>query len=146
MQEERPFHSLQHPTTKRWAILEDDGVSAWLYVSEPNVPKPIGDCFVYNCQPPQTKLPESQDRSGPPPIIGKFASSRAALADEFARSLRLSWTRSGNAAAVWLDHEPIAFLEVGQKRGVSRGIGTVGPYGHPWDESRFAELFSDQLG
>jgi hypothetical protein len=33
--QERPFQSLQHETTKRWAILEDNGTSAWLYITEP---------------------------------------------------------------------------------------------------------------
>jgi hypothetical protein len=47
---------------------------------------------------------------------------------------------------VLLDDEPVAFLVVGEKHGYSRGIEVDGPYGHPWDEARFEEVFSEHLG
>lgn len=146
MDDERPFHSLQHPTTGRWAIFEDDGTSAWLLVTEPHVPKPIGDCFVYNCHPPPEQLPKSLSRSGPPPITARFASGAAHRPGVSADRVELTWTRSGSAAVVLLDREPVAFLVVGEKRGYSRGIAIDGPYGHPWDEARFVEVFPEHLG
>lgn len=36
-----------------------------------------------------------------------------------------------------------AFLVVGEKQGYSRAISLDGPFGHPWNEGRFAEVFSE---
>jgi len=137
----RPFHSLQHETTKRWAVLEDNGTSAWLYITEPDTPKPVADCFVYNCRPAEAELPTTVDRKGPPPITAKFASSSACRADVSQDRIQLVWASSGKAAAVLLDSIPIAFIVVGEKLGHSRAIAVEGPYGHPWNEARFAEAF-----
>jgi hypothetical protein len=136
---------VQHPTTKRWAILDDDGTSAWLTVTEPDVPRPVGDCFVYNCRMPEANLPSSQDRSGPPPITTRFASELAHRPNVSSERVRVAWTARGDAAVVLLDDEPVALLVVGEKNGYSRGIAVDGPYGHPWDEARFEEVFREQL-
>lgn len=37
------FLSEQNEVSKRWAILEDDGESAWLYVTERENEKPVAD-------------------------------------------------------------------------------------------------------
>lgn len=29
--------------SKRWTVFEDDGISGWLYLTEPNSKKPIAD-------------------------------------------------------------------------------------------------------
>jgi hypothetical protein len=138
---ERPFHSLQHATTKRWAILEDNGTSAWLYITEPDTTTPVADCFVYSCGPPEADLPATWDRKSPPPITAKFASSSVCRPDVSQDRIQLVWTSSGNAAAVLLDSIPIAFIVVGEKQGHSRAIAVDGAYGRPWNEARFAEAF-----
>jgi hypothetical protein len=138
---ERAFHSLQHETTKRWAILEDNGTSAWLYITDPDSTKPVADCFAYSCQPPEAQLPATWDRESPPPITTEFASNAACRADVAQDRIQLLWAASGNAAAVLLDSVPIAFIVVGEKQGHSRAIAVDGPYGRPWNAARFAEAF-----
>jgi hypothetical protein len=140
MADERPLLTLQHPTTRRWAVFEDDGTSGWLLVTEPDVPKPVGDCFVYNCRRPAKELPRSWDGSGQPPITKPFASATAHWPGGSLDRIRLTWTRGGSAAVVLMDDEPVAFLVVGEERGYSRGIAVDGPYGHPWSDERFAEV------
>lgn len=145
MTENRPFHSLQHPDTKRWAVFEDYGASAWLTVTTPDEPRPVGDCFVYNCHPPEDTIPASWNRSGPPPITTRFASPGACRPNISAKRVRLTWTGIGHAALVLIDGEPVAFLVVGERHGYSRGIAVDGPYGRPWDDARYAEVFRDHL-
>jgi hypothetical protein len=139
--DERPFQSLQHPTTKRWAILEDDGTSAWLYITDPDSTKPVADCFVYSCRPPEAELPATWDRKSPPPITTEFASSSACRTDVSQSRMQLVWTERGDAVAVLLDNIPIAFMVVGEKQGHSRAVAVDGFYGRPWNEARFAEAF-----
>jgi hypothetical protein len=141
--EDHSLHTLQHPTTKRWAVFDDDGTSAWLLVTEPEIPKPVADCFVYSCVPVARKMPKTWDGSGPPPMIKKYASDAAYRPGLSADRIRLAWTKSGSAALVLVDDTPVAFLVVGEKQGYSRGIAVDGPYGHPWDEARFKEVFRE---
>jgi hypothetical protein len=42
------FISEQHPVSQRWAILEDNGRVAWLYLTEAGSQKPAADCWLYN--------------------------------------------------------------------------------------------------
>ncbi|HJZ91451.1 MAG TPA: hypothetical protein VKE40_11300 [Gemmataceae bacterium] len=141
MDSKRPFLSKQDPTTRRWAVLDDDGDSAWLLVTETESRKPVADCFVYNCRPPEPFLPTGWDRSRPPPILTQFASDTAYYPGITESRIRIHWEEGGVAAAVFVDGRPVAFLLVGEKLGYSRGIATDGPYGHPWNETRFAEVF-----
>jgi len=42
------FINSQHPVSHRLAVLEDDGTSAWLYLTEANSQKPFADAWIYN--------------------------------------------------------------------------------------------------
>ena len=45
---EHLFLDEQHPISRRFAVLEDDGNSAWLYLTEPNGERPCADAWVYD--------------------------------------------------------------------------------------------------
>lgn len=126
------FLSEQHPENRRWAILEDDGTCAWLYVTPPGseAPEPEADCFVYNRIPP---VPDSEVRSYvsrglAPQITTSFASDRA-LQTPQAGAVALQW--QGDCAVVTLDGVRWATLQIGQKSGRSLAIGREGPFGNP---------------
>jgi hypothetical protein len=137
----RLFLSMQHPTTRRWAILEDDGTSAWLYVTGPDTLKPVGDCFVYSARPPAAEVPKDWFRGSPPPITTVYASPTAYRPDLPLGQVAVTWAADGRAAAVFVGDEPVAFLIVGQLLGYSRAVATDGPWGHPWDEGQFERYF-----
>jgi hypothetical protein len=145
MSDERPFITVQHPFNLRWAILEDDGVGAWLYLTEPDRPEPISDCLVYSCIEPVAEIPASWDRTTPPPLTSVFATERAWQPDATQSRIRVAWSSSGTATVVLMDDEPVAFLAVGDKQGFSKSIERAGVYGHPWDEVRFEQLFVEHL-
>lgn len=48
MEPETGFHSEQHPGSRRWVVFEDDGTSAWLYLTAPDEMRPAADCWLYN--------------------------------------------------------------------------------------------------
>lgn len=146
MPDARPFITVQHPFNLRWAILEDDGVGAWLYITEPNEPAPVADCLVYSCIDPIEAIPSDWDRKNPPPLTSAFASERAWQPDAANAGIRVAWASSGRGAVVLMDDEPVAFLEVGINQGWSKSIAQPGIYGNPWDDRRFDELFAEHLG
>ncbi len=146
MADDRPFITVQHPFNRRWAILEDDGIGAWLYITEPDQPVPVEDCLVYSCVEPLERIPESWDRASPPPLTREYASERAWQPNAAHSAIRLAWASSGRAAVVLIDDEPVAFLAVGTKQGWSKSISKSGAYGQPWDDEQFEQLFGEHIG
>jgi len=48
MSDENLFLEHEHRESGRLAVLEDDGISVWLYIAEAASRKPLADAWVYN--------------------------------------------------------------------------------------------------
>jgi hypothetical protein len=141
MADEDLFLEHKHPGSRRLAVLEDDGTSAWLYISEPDTRKPIGDAWVYNriAAPPAEAI--KSYRGGPPPAAQGYASEGALCEDPSSNEWSFVWSPDGESVAVAKDGEPVAFIIGGQKGGYSRELVKDGPWGHPWSEKLFRSKF-----
>jgi hypothetical protein len=127
MADDNLFLQDKHPVSGRLAVLEDDGTSAWLYLSEPASRKPAADAWVYNrvAAPPATVVKSYRD--GPPPAAQGYASETALCDDPTAHEWSFVWSPDSKAVAVAKDDEPVAFIVVGQKGGYSRELVKDGP-------------------
>lgn len=135
------FQDEQHATSLRYAIFEDDGTSAWMYLTEPDLPKPIGDAWVYN----RVAAPATADiesfRNGPPPAAEGFASKSARCASPEDYEWTFLWSADGDAVALCKDGEPVAMIVAGKQGGFSRELIKDGPWGHPWSDKVFEQTF-----
>ena len=133
------FVSQQHQVSKRWAVIEDDGRVAWLYLTEPDTWKPVADCWLYNrvVTPPQF----GGIRGEPPVVPQTYAGVGATLQPPAEESVHLRWSRDGESVAVFFDAELIGFIAPGQKRGFSRHIRVSGPFGSVLDTELFQRVF-----
>jgi hypothetical protein len=131
----------QHPASRRWAIFEDDGVSAWLYLTEPEGLRPVADCWVYN----RVAAPQAHDiqqyRGGPPPACSGYAGPDAQYLRGEPAAASFLWCKDGEAVSVVIDGAALAFVEAGRARGFSRHLLKSGPWGNTWDEHLFQRLF-----
>ena len=136
------FISEQHPVSRRWAVLEDDGLSAWLYLTEPNLESPAADCWIYN----RIESPESAEsylsRGVAPPAPLDVAGEGALMnpADSF--GFRLVWSRDGESVALFFGESLMGFIASGQKHGYSRNLRKSGAWGNPLDEALYCSVFS----
>ncbi|MFN0019609.1 MAG: hypothetical protein ACKVP0_15220 [Pirellulaceae bacterium] len=123
------------------AVLEDNGTSAWLYISEADSRKPMGDAWVYNriAAPPAEAI--KSYRGGPPPAAQGYAIADALCEDPSSHEWSFLWSADGESVAVAKDGEPVAFIIAGQKGGYSRELVKDGPWGHPWSEKLFRSKF-----
>ncbi len=133
------FVSEQHPISRRWVVIEDDGRVAWLYLTEPDTRKPVADCWLYNrvATPPQFDSVRGQ----PPVVPQTHAGTGATLQPPVRESVRLRWSPGGESVAVFFDAELIGFVVQGQKRGFSRHIRVSGPFGSVLDRELFQRVF-----
>jgi hypothetical protein len=131
----------QHPRSRRLAVLEDDGTSAWLYLTEPDSRRPVADAWVYNriAAPPADAI-ESY-RGGPPPAVQGYASEQAVCEDPSVHEWSFIWSYNGDAVAVAKDGHAMAFIVLGQKGGYSRELVKDGPWGHLWSDELLRSTF-----
>jgi hypothetical protein len=133
------FVSQQHPVSRLWAVVEDDGRVAWLYLTEPETRKPIADCWLYNRV---ATPPEFDSVRGQPPVVPQTHAGAGATAQlPAAESVHLRWSRDGDSVAVFFHTELIGFIAHGHERGFSRHIRVSGPFGSALDTELFQRVF-----
>ncbi len=128
------FIQQQHPLSRRWGTLEDDGTSAWLYLSEPDKFRPVADAWVFN-RVPAPPVPEVKDyRPGPPPAAVGYAGPDALCDDPGRHEWSLHWSPDGESIAVLRDGQPLALIARARRPGHSLLLARNGPWGSVWDE------------
>jgi hypothetical protein len=114
MPHEAPFESEQHPLSRRWAVVEDDGKVAWLYLTAPDSLKPVATCFLFN-------------------QADKLAA--------FAQAIRFRWSPDGESVAVKFGSTLMGFIASGEERGFSKLLTAAGPLGAPLDTTLYERKF-----
>lgn len=136
-----------HELSRRHCFLEDDGRSAWLYLTESAADSaasaPIeADAFVFNHGAPVDPAAVHGFRGEQPPICIGFASGEAVCVAPAEFAWSLLWSEDGESVAVLRDDLPVAFIRRGEARGYSKAIAKAGPYGNPWSQQMFEREFT----
>jgi hypothetical protein len=131
----------QSEASGRWVSLDIREHSAWMLLSESTSFRPVADIWVYNLIAP---IPANEvhryERSGPPPGCVGFVSAegvRKAHADQLA----FRWSPDGDAVAVEIEGEVLAFVQARPRKGWARHIIQEGPFGSPWSDEEYGRLF-----
>jgi hypothetical protein len=129
-------------TSRRHAMVADDGCTGWLYLHAPSEnPQQSGavdaTCFVFNRGEPIDVAEVSKYRPAPPPIATGYASKSARCAEPETHQWRLVWSIDGEAVLLMKDDELWCLITPGRPRGYSRAIQAEGPWGSAWSEAVF---------
>ena len=137
------FLESQSPVSKRYAVLEDNGKIAFLYLTEPGIPKPIKDVVVYIRVPPVEAIDwERIKKSGETPLLQKdLASPTAVIKNPKASEFKFKWSADGDSVAVLRDGQPLAFATIKERFGYSRAVSITSPLANAWDQARYISLF-----
>ncbi len=143
--EENLFLSFYHEKSKRHAVIEDDGLTAWFYLHLPSDdPHSTGgvdaDAFIYN----REDLIDVSDVKGykpnPPPIAKGYGHDISVCRTPTSYDWSVSWSIDGESVVLFRDAEPWCFIVKDERKGYSKAIKTDGPWGHPWNETIFKIL------
>ena len=136
------FIESQNEKTKRFAVLESNGTSVFIYITDPGIKKPKGDAFVFSEVPPAEKFDIEAVRKGSPPVISKdMASPSAFLASPQEADFKILWSEDGNSVAALYRAEPRAMIVNGQRPGYSKAIAKSCMLGEPFDETLYSRTF-----
>jgi hypothetical protein len=139
--ETRPFISEQNPISRRWAVFEDNGVSGWLYLTEPGSEKPTSDCWVYNCVTVTERAEHYMSRGMAPPAPASYADPTAEITEMDESAFTFRWAEDGESVAIFINDVLMGFIISRQGRGYSRNLMKVGPWGNPLDEEMYKNVF-----
>lgn len=140
---EEMFLQSQSPVSKRLAVLEDDGRVAFLYLTEPSIPKPVKDAIVYmRVQPIDAVDWERIKKTGDTPLLRRdLASPSAVITNPKAPEFSFNWSTDGESVAVLRNGQPLAFASAKNQYGYSRAVSVTSPLAIAWDEARYTTLF-----
>jgi hypothetical protein len=140
---EHLFLGEQHPVSRRRGTFEDDGTSAWLYLSEPRTHRVVADAWAYNRVPPPPVSQVESYRPSPPPAAEGYAGPEALCLDPTAFGWGLRWSADGESVAVLRDGVAMALIARAGRPGYSRLLAKTGPWGAVWDEQVFREVMGE---
>lgn len=143
--EEELFLAFYNETSKRHAVIEDDGLTAWLYLSQPSddpaKTKPIDSYgFVYNRKEPIEVKEVQNYRPDPPPIAKGYASEEAVCTNPDQHRWSVLWSEDGESVLLQRDGIPWCLIMNGEKMGYSKAIKVEGDWGHPWNDEKLKEM------
>ena len=131
-----------HPLSKRCAILDDNGNSAWLYLTDPGQQRPEKDAFAYSPVPPVESLDIEAIGRGEAPILPiGLASDDAVLTEVDSAQVSFLWSMDGESLAVAYQDRLLAMIVAGSEHGYSAALRQQGEFGLPWDEAVFEQAF-----
>jgi len=129
--------------SKRSVVFDDDGTSAWLYLTRPNSEQPMCDCWIYNHITPPDPSEVSNYHSGPPPACVGYADANDTFADTAPPDVSFVWSKSGNDVAVRINGVIMGFIAAQLSAGYSRLLLQNGPWGRVWNQAIYASLFGE---
>jgi hypothetical protein len=122
-------------------VIEDDGDSAWLYLTEPGTAKPVLDCWLYNRRAITRKELADWPRDRPLPAPVELASAEALRTSPLPEQVGIRWDQHGESVAVIIDDQVLGFIVAGRKRGYSLYLRSAGPWGEPFDQRLYDRIF-----
>jgi hypothetical protein len=131
-----------HSVSGRCAIVDDDGDSAWLLLTDGDGSKVVADCWLYNRRHfARTEL-ATWPRDRPPPAPDDAIDREALRSTPLLDEITFVWDTAGDAVAVSAQEEVLGFIAPGSRRGHSLFLRESGPWGAPFDGELFQRLFN----
>jgi len=137
------FLDSKHAVSGRFAVLEEMGGTAWLYLTHPELPKPEKDAIVYT----RNKLASMEEvqaearRGQPPPLAKEYASEGAIIPYARLDEFNIKWSFDGQSVAVLRNNVPLTMILADANRGYSKALSKSGPFGEPWDQQIYERVF-----
>src|SRR2546426_600425 len=136
--------SERHPVSGRCAVVEDDGDSAWLLLTNPDGVTIAADCWLYNRRHVTQAELGRWPRDRPPPALDDLIDPGALRTAPLHDHVTFLWDRHGESVAARLEDEVLGFIAAGERRGHSKYLRRASDWGAPFDTGIFRRLFETE--
>jgi hypothetical protein len=123
-------------------IVEGDDRTVWMYLHDLQTREVILGSPVCSLVPPVSlfEFQKSYKRGDIPPLVGDFSTDQAVVTD--LSGLVLRWAEDQISVVAILNGEPRTMILAQEKKGYSRAVRVeTGPWGCPWDETKYRDNF-----
>ena len=132
----------KHPISGRLVMFEDDGTSAWLYLSSPSGEGIEKDAFAYSPIEPLEELNKSEIENGEPPkLIKSLVTPSSVIVGAIESDFSFRWSKNGESVALFHKGEAISTIYQNYKSGYSKSLSKASPFGNPWDNELYESEF-----
>jgi hypothetical protein len=123
--------------------LEDNGNSAWLYLTKPATQQPEKDAFVYSPVQPikELNIEEIKEKGTPPILTKELATESSVILNAQSSDFSFKWSNDGESVSVNYKGKPISMIVKGSERGYSTSLRNESFFGKPWDQSVYDQYF-----
>jgi hypothetical protein len=135
------FIADQNQLSGRYAYFDDDGVSGWLYMTNPNEKKLSYHCWIYNRINPPDPSEIIKYKYGPPPASSNVVNENPVIIAPEKRSFEFQWSEDGHAVALLIDGTPLGFIIAGRHTGWCRNLAKSCLWGEVFDETLYRNMF-----
>jgi hypothetical protein len=133
----------QNSVSGRSAVVEDNGRSCWLYLTETSGEGIAKDAFVYSPIEPVEKLNIEEIKNGEAPVItNSFASDTAVLTNPDESLLAIVWSSDGHSVSVNYANKPLAFIQGIKLGSYSKSLSKDGAFGQQWNQKEYDGTFN----
>lgn len=125
-------------------ILESDECSIWMYLHDLTERVVVAAAPVGSLMPllSLAEFRKTYQRGGAPPLVREYSTDTACLGDAVRPdNFKIMWGRDGVSVALVEDSTPIAIILAQEKKGFSKAVRKSGPWGEPWDQQRYEQVF-----
>lgn len=127
-------------------MIDTNANTVWMYLHDLSVPCVIGDtpiCSLVRLI-SLDDFKEQYQRGETPPLVLEHSTNRALIPDISNHQIDVMWLQDGRSVVALVDDEPFAMIVAGKKKGFSKAISLQGPWGNPWNDEIFNEVFGKQ--
>jgi len=131
-----------HPVSGRCVILEDNGNSAWLYLTPKSGEGIEKVAFAYSPIEPTDELNKEEIAKGNPPVLYKKLASLDAVIDSAKEvDFTFKWSSNGESITLLYKDKPIAMIHEEYQRGFSIALSEQSGFGEPWNQKVYSSEF-----
>ncbi len=129
----------QNSSSGRFAILDDNGRVAYLYLTNTDSQKPFRDAIAYSRIPLETREAwlKGVKKDEAPQLFTEIASETAIIASPNENEFSFIWSSDGHTAALLRNGEPIALVSAHETPGYSKAACKTSALATPWNQEIF---------
>jgi hypothetical protein len=127
-------------------VIDGNAQSVWMYLHDLEQNCVLSDAPICCLIEPISydEFKKTYKRADTPPFVKGYTSDRAIIPDIESSRLNIQWADDEISVVASIDDEPFSMIIRNEKNSYSKSIKQSGPWGRPWDETIYKEIFGYQ--
>lgn len=124
-------------------VIDGNAQSVWMYLHDLEQNCVLSEAPICSLIEPISydEFKKTYKRGDTPPFVKGYANNSAIIPDIENSRLEIQWADDLISVVVSIDDEPFSMIIKNEEKGYSKSIRESGPWGNPWNEAIYKEIF-----